>query len=165
MPSYLSTCRSLANTFAADELREDIMVENTSSAYCEGRKPRWLRPLARHIEKAFLSEKIRPRVREIEAEIIRSKSFARSWKNGKVDLGTNRLPGSSRMVPAKGRPRSWKVPVATNLGELSRLLELHIDESRMALLCIPAHQALSPQMARQAKPGRQSPDRDSQSPS
>ena len=119
---------SLARSFVAGELEEDAMVERVSDQFFSGKKPRWLRPLARFVSVFYEEKSIRPRSAEVARLILESRSFRNSWSAGKVIFGPDRIPSGSEMLPGKGAPEKWDIPPATNFAELAKLLELHIDD-------------------------------------
>ena len=119
---------SLARSFVAGDLDEDAMVERVSTHYFRGKKPRWLRPLARFVSEYYEEKSIRPSSTEVARVILKSRSFQNSWRTGKVIFGPDRLPSGSEMLPGKGAPKNWEIPPATTFAELAKLLELHIDD-------------------------------------
>lgn len=130
MPSsYSYISRSLAKAFVLGAIREEDMIAHAAGLFFrDSDTPAWLPPLARHVEAAFADSTVRPMWAEVCDEIVECEVFNEAWDKGKASLGSTRVPVAAKMVPGRGAPSRWQVPDATDLAELARVLELHLDD-------------------------------------
>ena len=119
---------TLARGFVLGEIEEEAMVKRVSKAYFDGKKPRCLRPVARHIEMVFGSLSVRANVMDVSSQMMLCRSYTSTWEKRQLYLGPVRVPIADKMIPGKGAPSKWKIPAVVNLMELTKLLELHIDD-------------------------------------
>lgn len=120
--------KALAKSFVIGAVDEETLVKNASITFFDGKKPRWLRPLARHVAEDFASISSRPLWSEVAESTDSCPSFISALEKGKVSFGPNRTHIPPEMSPARGGPENWQIPPATNLAELAELLEIHIDD-------------------------------------
>lgn len=120
---------ALAKCFVAGAMDEETLVKHASIQFFEGKKPRWLRPVARYIAEIYADGSVRPFAADVAIEIGRCRAFQNAKKKGKVHPGTNSsLLTPTEMSPGKGAPQKWTLPQAVNIAALAQLLELHVDD-------------------------------------
>ncbi len=127
MANKSASIRIIARVCADGEFNEEAIVERLSDRLCFGKKPRWVRPLAKSLSRKFCGVRP-PREKAIIGEIPNSEAFQNAWLKGKVEVGTPVLEVPPVMHPAPGAPQTWRVPPATTLSELAALLRMHVDD-------------------------------------
>jgi len=129
MASWNRSLRLLATSFCAGAPSEDGLVDRAAQLY--GRRPRWLRPLAREFLASF-GDASRPPEAEVRAFLRANPRYRRAWNRGaaRVAAGLLRAPV---MWPARGAPESWPLPQFTGVKEAADWLGL--DLSQLIWLC------------------------------
>jgi len=128
MHRFSQVTRSLARVFTLDRMEEEILIANASIVCLGGKRPRWLRPVAKEIAEFFNQPGERPLCRDVESALKRCRVYRNAWRKGKINFysGVNPLP--KKMLPGHGAPETWAVPAITHFGELTRVLEIHMDD-------------------------------------
>lgn len=106
---------------------EEELVKAASKTFFDGKKPRWLRPVAREIEEVFSESRSRPLLDDVAQVITRCPSFTKAVRKGTVQL-SRPCQFEIRMAPGLGRPQQWQLPQAANVAELAKVIELHLDD-------------------------------------
>lgn len=90
-----------------------------------GRRPRWLRPLARRLMRAFPIE--RPRERQVATFLVHDEKLLEAWCSRPFPLPIRKGPPPT-MTPALGPPSTWPVPAIVTPLELTVRLGLELAE-------------------------------------
>ena len=127
MSAKSQTARNLAAAFLAGGWSLSGMVYRGAQAL--GRRPRWLRPLARRVLAAFPAGANPPDHQTVAGFIDADPGFDRAWAQQAVTQ--RRLYWAvPRMAPAEGPPTGWKVPALATPAALAQWLQLdlpHLD--------------------------------------
>jgi hypothetical protein len=122
--SLQRTARGLAAAFVAGRWSMEEIVDRGALAL--GRRPRWLRPLARRLLAAF-DGPARPRAAQVAEFVAGDERFRVAWRRRPFGLGASPLEPPA-MAPAEGAPASWGLPSLTTLTALASWLELGVPE-------------------------------------
>lgn len=124
--NYVS--RGLSEAFLAGPWELEGLVDRAGRSL--GRRPRWLRPLARRVVEAFASRR-RPRRAELSEllehdELLLSIVFGSDADESPIIFGSTSAP--QLMTPTLGAPTTWDVPSLTSEGELAAWLGINPGE-------------------------------------
>jgi hypothetical protein len=122
--SLKRTARGLAAALVAGRWSLEEIVARGAQAL--GRRPRWLRPLAKRLLAAFGGPS-RPRAARVAEFLSNDERFRVAWRRRPFGLGVS--PGEPpAMAPAEGAPASWGLPSLTTPAALASWLELSVPE-------------------------------------
>jgi RNA-directed DNA polymerase len=116
--------RELAAVIAAGPLDAASIMERCHTAM--GRKPRWLRTVAKELLAQF-GEGTRPRRSRIERFLRTNRSFVLACGKSTVAVSREKRPTPS-MCPAVGAPTTWDLPTLATLDDLGRWLNLTVGD-------------------------------------
>ena len=104
------------------QVQEELVARGARAL---GRRPRWLRPLARRLLLAFPTA--RPRAHHLAAFLVDDAKFLQTWSDKPFPLPVRRRPPPV-MAPSPGPPSTWAVPAILTPVELAARLELEPNE-------------------------------------
>ncbi len=118
--------KSLAETLATAALAGPLDVDGLVARWGEvfGKRPRWLRPLARRLVIAF-GENARPRSFRIVRFLLADQGFADAAARAPSHIVSSSKP---KMCPAGKAARSWKVPRILTPAALARWLDVPFEQ-------------------------------------
>ncbi len=128
MPPRKSIACELAAAILCGRLSKEGIINR--SAALLGRRPAWLRGLAKRILAEF-GEGSWPRRFRLERFMWADAGFQKTLRTPSTEvlfLSIARVGLQPKMCPAVGPRRAWKVPPLRNPGELARWLNLELNE-------------------------------------
>ncbi|HWG45048.1 MAG TPA: reverse transcriptase family protein [Gemmataceae bacterium] len=117
--------RNLASAFLAGVWSLEGLVRRGREA-C-GKRPSWLRPLARRVLARFAEPEPRPNVDSLSTFLLGDPGFCRAWTRKAISLHRVYWVAPS-MIPTAGAPASWTLPALTTTTALAEWLRLTPSE-------------------------------------